>query len=89
MKKLNLARRAAASLLDWGDTRSPEGGVRGRARRNEYERSLAQPAPKPAHVAQPRRHDVLRGPIYRPAPAAPLRAGADDHTRIASLGIKC
>ena len=89
MQKPNLARRAASSLLDWGDTRSPDGGRRGRARRNQYERSLERPVHKPAHVAQPARYDMLRAPIYKPAPAAPMRAGADDHIRIASRGLRC
>lgn len=44
----------------------------------------AGPAPEPApyawvpKVAPPPRYDVMRAPVYRPGPGAPMRPGAND-----------
>lgn len=75
--------------LRWGDRRRADGGVRGKARTRQYERSLDKPAHKEAAVAQPNRYDVMSAPRYTPPAARPVRAGANDFMRIASLGVRC
>lgn len=54
----------------------------------------ALPAPPAAPrwagpIVPPRRVDVMGGPVYVPPPAAPVRAGATDFQRCASLGVRC
>jgi hypothetical protein len=39
--------------------------------------------------AMPRQCDLLRAPIYQPAAVQAARAGADDHKRHASHGVRC
>ena len=43
-----------------------------------------KPAPDPAHLAQPRRSNVMAG-TYQPAPAAARRPGSDDYLAVPSL----
>jgi hypothetical protein len=40
-------------------------------------------------IAPAPRYDRMRAPVLTSPPAAPLRAGADDHKRIASFGVHC
>lgn len=40
-------------------------------------------------IAPAPRYDRMRAPVLTSPPAAPLRAGANDHKRIASFGVHC
>lgn len=73
-------------VLRWGGRRKEDGGRRGRAKSQQYERSQS----KPAAPAQPNRYDAMHAPVYQAPPAStPLRPGSDDFLRIASRGVRC
>ena len=74
----------------FGERRLTDGGLRGKVRIRQYERSLEKPAAKDENTAQPNRYDVMRAPEYRPpAATGAMRPGAEDFKHIASLGVRC
>ncbi len=52
-------------------------------------RQRPQPATDTPVLVPPRRIDVMQGGCYRPAPLPPARAGALEHQRYASHGVRC
>ena len=74
----------------FGERRLTDGGLRGKVRIRQYERSLEKPAAKDENIAQPNRYDVMRAPEYKPAAVTgAMRPGAEDFKHIASLGLRC
>ena len=74
----------------FGERCLTDGGLRGKVRIHQYERSLEKPAAKDENTAQPNRYDVMRAPEYRPpAATGAMRPGAEDFKHIASLGVRC
>ena len=68
----------------FGERRLTDGGLRGKVRIRQYERSLEKPATKDENTAQPNRYDVMRAPVYEQRFAAPVRAGAMDFKNVPS-----
>lgn len=77
MKKLNLTPRIYPGLP--GDSR----------RTAARKRASASVPARPAGAVEPARYDRMRAPVWEPAQAVPLRAGAHDFQRVASRGLSC